>query len=298
MAEPDWTLWRSFAAVVEKGSLSAAARLLGLTQPTLGRHVEELERQLGVTLFIRTLQGLKPTETGLRLFEPVERARQALAEASLVAEGTSDVLTGSVRVTSSNVTSHYVLPPLLNVLRDAYPGIAIELVPSDSSENLLLREADIAVRMFRPTQLDLITRKLGDIPIVATCHESYLARRGRPDSPEDLLQHDLIGFDRSDLFIQGARELGYDLKRTDFALRTDSQTALWELAKAGLGITFAQGGLVRDTPGMVQLFGNFGPPPLEVWLTTHRELFTSRRIRAIYDLLGEELSRYLARISR
>lgn len=298
MAEPDWTLWRSFAAVVEKGSLSAAARLLGLTQPTLGRHVEELERQLGVTLFIRTLQGLKPTETGLRLFEPVERAGQALAEASLVAEGTSDVLTGSVRVTSSNVTSHYVLPPLLNVLRDAYPGIAIELVPSDSSENLLLREADIAVRMFRPTQLDLITRKLGDIPIVATCHESYLARRGRPDSPEDLLQHDLIGFDRSDLFIQGARELGYDLKRTDFALRTDSQTALWELAKAGLGITFAQGGLVRDTPGMVQLFGNFGPPPLEVWLTTHRELFTSRRIRAIYDLLGEELSRYLARISR
>jgi DNA-binding transcriptional LysR family regulator len=298
MAEPDWTLWRSFAAVVEKGSLSAAARLLGLTQPTLGRHVEELERQLGVTLFIRTLQGLKPTETGLRLFEPVARARQALAEASLVAEGTSDVLTGSVRVTSSNVTCHYVLPPLLNVLRDAYPGIAIELVPSDSSENLLLREADIAVRMFRPTQLDLITRKLGDIPIVATCHESYLARRGRPDSPEDLLEHDLIGFDRSDLFIQGARELGYDLKRTDFALRTDSQTALWELAKAGLGITFAQGGLVRDTPGMVQLFGNFGPPPLEVWLTTHRELFTSRRIRAIYDLLGEELSRYLARISR
>lgn len=298
MAEPDWTLWRSFAAVVEKGSLSAAARALGLTQPTLGRHVEELERQLEITLFTRTLQGLRPTEAGLRLYEPVQKAREALAEASLVAEGSHDELSGTVRLTSSNVTCHYVLPPLLVGLRDAFPRIAIELVPSDSSENLLLREADIAVRMFRPRQLDLVTRKLGEIPIVATAHESYLAKRGRPAGPDDLWDHDLIGFDRSELFIEGARQLGFDLKRSDFLLRTDSQTALWELAKAGLGVTFAQLGLVRETPGMVQLLGNFGPPPLEVWLTTHRELFTSRRIRAIYDRLGEDLSSYLARISR
>jgi DNA-binding transcriptional LysR family regulator len=298
MAEPDWTLWRSFAAVVEKGSLSAAARALGLTQPTLGRHVEELERQLDMTLFVRTLQGLKPTEAGLRLYEPVQKAREALAEASLVAEGSHDELSGTVRLTSSNVTCHYVLPPLLVGLREAFPRIAIELVPSDSSENLLLREADIAVRMFRPRQLDLVTRKLGAIPIVATAHESYLAKRGRPSAPDDLWDHDLIGYDRSELFIEGARQLGFDLKRSDFLLRTDSQTALWELAKAGLGVTFAQLGLVRETPGMVQLLGNFGPPALEVWLTTHRELFTSRRIRAIYDRLGEDLSSYLARISR
>ncbi len=298
MAEPDWTFWRSFAAVVEKGSLSAAARALGLTQPTLGRHVEELERQLDVTLFVRTLQGLRPTEAGLRLYEPVQKARAALAEASLVAEGSHDQLSGTVRLTSSNVTAHYVLPPLLAGLREAYPRIAIELVPSDSSENLLLREADIAVRMFRPRQLDLVTRKLGEIPIVATAHESYLAKRGRPAAPEELWDHDLVGYDRSELFIEGARQLGFDLKRSDFMVRTDSQTALWELAKAGLGVTFAQLGLVRETPGMVQLLGNFGPPPLEVWLTTHRELFTSRRIRAIYDRLGEDLSSYLARISR
>lgn len=298
MSEPDWTLWRSFAAVIEKGSLSAAARSLGLTQPTIGRHVEELERQLETTLFIRTLQGLKPTETGLRLYEPVERARQALAEAALRAEGSSDQLSGTVRITSSEVTCHYVLPPLLTGLRQAFPGIAVELVPSDSSENLMLREADIAVRMFRPRQLDLVTRKLGAIPIVATAHETYLARRGRPEVPEELMGHDLIGYDRSDLLIEGARQLGFDLKRDDFMLRTDSQTAIWELAKAGLGITFAQAGIVRETPGMVHLFGDFGPPPLEVWLTTHRELFTSRRIRAIYDRLGEDLSLYLARISR
>lgn len=297
MPEPDWSHWRSFAAVVDQGSLSGAARHLGLTQPTMGRHIEELERTLGVTLFERTLQGLKPTETGLRLYEPVEGAQRALAQAALMAEGTQEALSGAVRLTSSNVTSHYVLPAMLRTLRDEFPGIAIELVASDSAENLLLREADIAVRMFRPTQLDLITKKLGDIPIVATAHETYLARRGAPETPEALREHDLIGFDRSELLIAGARQLGFELKRSDFPLRTDSQTAMWELAKAGLGIAFAQAGLVRDTPGMVRLLPGFGPPPLEVWLTTHRELFTSRRIRAIYDRLGEELTRYLARIA-
>ena len=297
MPEPDWSLWRSFAAVVEHGSLSGAARHLGATQPTMGRHIEELERTLGVTLFERTLQGLKPTETGLRLYEPVEGAQRALAEASLMAEGTQEALTGSIRITSSNVTSHYVLPPLFATLRQEFPGIAIELVSSDSAENLLLREADIAVRMFRPTQLDLVTKRLGDIPIVATAHESYLARRGTPKAPTEMYGHDLIGFDRSDLFIAAARKMGFELKRDDFVVRTESQTAMWEMAKAGLGVAFAQAGLVKETPGMVHLFPGFGPPPLEVWLTTHRELFTSRRIRAIYDRLGEELTRYLARIS-
>lgn len=297
MPEPDWSLWRSFAAVVEHGSLSGAARHLGMTQPTMGRHIEELERTIGATLFERTLQGLKPTETGLRLYEPVVGAQKALAAAMLIAEGTQEDLSGSVRLTSSTVVAHYVLPPMLTALRQEFPGIALEIVPSDSAENLLLREADIAVRMFRPTQLDLVTRKLGAIPIVACAHESYLARRGTPTSIDELRQHDIIGFDRSDLFIGSARKLGIELKREDFAIRVDSQTAMWEMIKAGLGVCFAQIGLVRETPGMVHLLPRFGPPPLEIWLTTHRELFTSRRIRAIYDRLGEELTRYLARIS-
>lgn len=161
----------------------------------------------------------------------------------------------------------------------------------------LLREADIAVRMFRPTQLGLITRKLGEIPIVCCAHESYLASRGTPLSLGDLLDHDLVGFDRSDLIISTARGMGFELGRADFLVRTDSQTAMWELIKAGLGIGFAQAGIVRDTPGMVALLPGFSVPPLEVWLTTHRELFTSRRIRAIYDRLGEGFTQYLARIA-
>lgn len=298
MTEPDWSLWRSFGAVVEHGSLSGAARALGLSQPTLGRHVEALEAALGTVLFERTLAGLKPTDTALRLYEPVEAARRALAEAAVRAEGAASELSGSVRITSSTVMCHYVLPELLYELRQAFPQVAIELVPSDSVESLLLREADIAVRMFRPTQLELITRKLGEIAIVATAHERYVAQRGAPARVEELVEHDLIGFDRSDLLIATARRMSYELSRTDFVVRTDSQTNMFELIRAGLGVGFAQEPLVEATPGLVKLLPGFNPPPLEVWLTTHKELFTSRRIRAIYDRLGEGLMRYLAGTSK
>ncbi|MGV3491632.1 MAG: LysR family transcriptional regulator [Devosia sp.] len=298
MPDPDWSLWRSFGAVVEHGSLSAAARALGLSQPTLGRHVEALEQTLGITLFERTLAGFRPSETALRLYEPVRQAEVALAEASLVAEGASAELTGSVRITSSTVMCHYVLPAILVDIRQLYPQVAIELVPSDAAENLLLREADIAVRMFRPTQLELITRHLGDIPVIAAAHETYIARRGRPATVAELTDHDLIGFDRSDILINGARALGFELKRSDFGLRTDSQTNGFELIKAGLGVGFAQAGLIADTPGLVPLLPELLATRLEVWLTTHRELFTSRRVRAMYDALGEGLTRYLARIPK
>jgi DNA-binding transcriptional LysR family regulator len=289
----DWTLWRSFSAVAEHRSLSAAARALGLSQPTLGRHIEALEATLGAKLFERTPAGFVPNELGLRAFEPVRKATAAIAEAELVAAGTSGALEGSVRLTASVVTSHYTLPPLLRTLRDEFPAVAFELVPSDSPENLLMREADIAVRMFRPTQLDLITRKLGATPIVACAHQSYLARRGTPSSLEALAEHDLIGFDRSDLLIVAAKRLGVSLRREDFAVRCDNQSALWELARAGLGIAFAQRKLVLEAPGMVVLELPLAIPPLEVWLTSHKELYGSRRIRAVYDRLAELLTAWL-----
>ncbi len=293
MAETDWALWRSFSAVMEHGTLSGAARAIGASQPTLGRHIEALEASLGITLFERTLQGLRPNDTAIRLYEPVRAARDSLAEASLVAEGANPELSGSVRITSSTVMCHFVLPRILPDLRLRFPQVAIELVPSDSVENLLLREADIAVRMFRPTQLDLIAKKLGETPIIATAHRDYLERRGTPRELAELYDHDLIGLDKSDQVIEGARQMGFTLNRSHFVLRTDSQTNIWELAKAGLGITFAQGSLVRRTEGMVHVLPQLKPPSLEVWLCTHRELFVSRRIRAIYDRLGEGITDYL-----
>lgn len=296
--EPDWALWRSFVAVVADGSLSAAARRIGYSQPTLGRHIETLEQLLGVTLFDRTLQGLKPTETALRLYEPVAAAEKSLAEAALMAEGSLGTLEGTVRITASEIVAHYVLPPILRAIRDEFPGVALELVSSDSSDNLLLREADIAIRMFRPTQLELIAKKLGEIPIVGCAHQSYLGAHGTPQTPADIAHHTIIGLDRSELMLRAAKAMGLDVTRASFAIRTDSQTAMWEMVKTGLGIGFAQQGLVRETHGMREVLPMLRPPPLEVWLTTHRELFLNRRIRAIYDRLAEGLANYIARTSR
>ena len=291
--EPDWALWRSFSSVVANGSLSAAARELGISQPTVGRHIETLEADLGIVLFERSLSGLKPNVTALRLYEPVAQAQASLAEAAIMAEGAQDDLGGTVRITASVVISNYVLPGLLLPIRARYPRIAIETVPSDSAENLLLREADIAIRMFRPTQLELVTRHLGDLLIVPTAHQDYLARRGTPATAADLYGHDLVGLDRSDLIIAHARRIGLPLTREHFVLRSDDQTHMWELLKAGLGVGFAQASLVQRTPGMVALPLDLAIPPLQVWLTTHRELFTSHRIRAIYDALAEGLRTYI-----
>jgi len=291
-SSPNWTLWASFAAVVEHGSLSAAARALAISQPTAGRHIQTLETTLGTTLFTRTLKGLAPNSTAMRLFEQVVLAQKALSEAVMLAEGTSTQLSGTVRITTSTVTAHYILPEILRRVREEFPAIQIELVPSDTSENLLLRESDIAVRMFRPTQLELITRKIGQSELVCCAHKTYLEKHGRPEKIADLYRHDMIGFDRSELQTLVAKSMGFELNRNHFVLRTDSQTTIWELAKAGLGISFAQAVLVENTPGMHKLLPKLKIPPLEIWLTTHRELFTSRRIRAIYDRLGDLLGQY------
>ena len=295
MTEPDWTLWRSFAAVVAEGSLSGAARRLGLSQPTVGRHVDALEEALGSTLFDRVLTGLKPTALALRLYQPVAAAEQALAEATMIAEGAGGELSGTVRITASQVVAHYLRPSLMVPIREGLPQVQIEIVPSDSAENLLMREADIAIRMFRPTQLDLVTRKLGELPVVACAHEAYLGRRGEPVEIAELLGHDLIGLDRSETLIEGAKRIGYPLKREDFALRTDNQPLAWELMKAGLGIGFAQISLIKDTPGMRAILPQLKIPHLEVWLTTHRDLFVNARIRAVYDHLARVLLTHIAR---
>ena len=292
-SDPDWSLWRSFAAVIAEGSLSGAARHLGLSQPTIGRHIEALEAELGLSLFERGLTGLKPNATALRLYASVDRARSALAEAAILAAGAQDGEAGTVRLTASTMISNYVLPEILASIRRLHPNIAIESVPTDSAENLLMREADIAVRMFRPTQLELVTRHLGDIPLVPVAHKSYLARRGTPTTLKDLWSHDMLGFDRSDAVIRHARTLGFQLTRDNFPVRSDDQPHLWELLRAGLGIGFAQLNLARTTPGLVVLPINLAIPPLPVWLTVHKQLFTSHRIRAIYDAVAEGLTAYI-----
>ena len=292
MADLDWNLIRSFVAVAETGSLSAAARRLAASQPTLGRHVAELEQALGVVLFRRGRTGYELTEQGAVLFERAQHVGEAANAFARLATGATEQIAGTVRVAASEVVSAYVLPPILARLRQAEPAIEIEIVASNQVENLLRRDADIAVRMVAPAQQDLIARKIADLPLTACAATSYLERRGRPHSPEDLVGHDLIGFDRGMDIINGFAALGVAIDRHAFAVRTDNQIVFWEAIRAGNGIGFAQRQLAERDPLVETILPELALPPLPMWLAMHRDVRTSARVRRVADFLFAELKRY------
>ncbi len=283
---PDWTLTRSFLAVAETGSLSAAARQLALTQPTLGRHIATLEAQLGIALFTREARGLTPTEAAAALVPHARTMRDAAARLSLAAAGREEARFGTVRITASRIVAHHLLPPMLAELRRTEPGIQIELVPSDSSENLLFREADIALRMYRPTQLDLITSHLCDLPMGLYAAQDYLQHHPAPQTVEDLRHHQIIGFDRSPLMLQMMRALGFSARREDFPLRCDDQLVYWNLVRAGLGIGGMQRAVAGTDPGVIRVAPFVPLPDLPVWLTAPEALRQSPRIRRVFDALS------------
>lgn len=294
LASFDWALVRSFLAVLDAGSVMGAARKLNAQQPTLSRHLAELESQLGVPLFERTGRGVTPTAAALAIADAarqMERGADSLAHALAVQ---AEAATGTVRITTSHVVANYLLPPVIAGLQAEEPGIAIELVASNQISNLLRREADIAVRMVRPAQATLVARKLADLPIVACAHASYLQRAGKPSKPTDLLQHRLIGFDRDDLLLRGFAALGIAVTRESFALRTDDQVAYGRLVAAGAGIGFVAAYNIRHWSGVVPLLPMLRIPPLPCWLAVHREIRGSRLVRRVYDYLAEAIPRELA----
>ena len=290
----DWALVRSFLAVLDAGSLMGAARRLNAQQPTLSRHVAELEAQLGTPLFERTGRGVTPTAAALAI---ADAARQMEAGAMTLSRSLTtarDAETGTVRITTSEVAATWLLPPLLAQLQAQEPGIAVELVASNQLTNLLRREADIAVRMVRPAQASLVARKLGEIPIIAAAHRDYLARFGTPKRPEDLAGHRLIGFDRDDGILKGFAQMGMPLTREHFALRTDAQIAYGQLVAAGAGIGFVAQYNLRHWPGVLALLPQLAIPPLPCWLAVHREIRASRLVRRVYDFLAEAIPSAIA----
>ena len=235
ITDPGWELYRSFLAVLDEGSLSAAARELALTQPTIGRHVAALEEALGAALFTRSPQGLIATEAALEL-RPYAQAMAANARALLrTASGRVGEARGTVRVTASEVIGAEVLPPILTELREANPALVIELVLSNRNEDLLRRDADIAIRMVRPTQGALLAQRIGEVPLGLHAHERYLERHGTPGSLDELSGHSLIGFDRETAAIRVLRERGVAVHRGLFALRADSDLAQLAAIRAGFG---------------------------------------------------------------
>jgi DNA-binding transcriptional LysR family regulator len=287
---PDWTLVRSFLAVAETGSLSAGARRLGTSQPNLGRQIRALETQLGTALIRRQPRGIALTPAGERLL-PHARAMHAAAGAlSLAAAGEDSRLAGAVRITASVVMSVFHLPPIIAALRRDEPRITIDLVPSDETTNLLFREADIALRMYRPTQLDLVTRHLGDIPLTLCAARTYLDRRGTPHRGEDLAEHDLVGYDRSPLLEEGFRAGGLAVNRDGFAVRCDDNLAYLALVRAGCGIGVAQSSVVASDPGLVALDLGLAIPRLPVWLTAHETMRQTPRMAFVWDRLAAALA--------
>jgi DNA-binding transcriptional LysR family regulator len=289
----DWALVRSFLAALEHGSLLGAARALRSSQPTLGRHIAELEAQLGTTLFERTGRGLVPTAMALRLADAarqMEGGAMALARAASAAQGE---LAGRVRISATQPVACVLLPPILAQMRLALPHIAVELVVSNQVSNLLKREADIALRMVQPEQGSLIARRVGHVSIGTYAHHDYLRRRGTPKQPTDLLNHDLIAGDREDQVENGIRAMGYSIDPARFALRTDDLMAYAAAIRAGMGIGFVANYLARADTQLVPLLPMLKLPQLPIWLVVHREIRSSARIKAVYDFLARAVPQAL-----
>jgi DNA-binding transcriptional LysR family regulator len=286
----DWRLVRSFLAVLDQGSLLAAARSLGVSQPTLGRHITELESQLASVLFERTGRGLLPTRTALQLAQAARQMQDGALQLSRTLAGTKSQAGGTVRITASVPVAVQLLPPILLDLRLALPDIQVELVSSNQISNLLRREADIAIRMVRPDQTSLVARKLGEAAVGAYAHRDYLARCGVPAQPAELLQHELIGSDAHPAIRQGFEAMGFPVSREAFALRSDDLIVQWQAVRAGLGIGFFADYQARLDPAVRPvLAGQLQIPPLPIWLAVHREIRTSRHIRAVFDFLAAAL---------
>jgi len=286
----DWSLAQAFLAVAETGSLSAGARQLGMTQPTIGRQIKAMELQLGADLFHRTARGLTLTTTGERLVAPATAMRAAVNQMTLTAAGQSVNLKGTVRITASVAISVYYLPQIIADMRVAEPEIDIELVPSDDTRNLLFREADIAVRMYRPTQGDLITQHTGDIALGAFAARRYLERKGALTDASQISQHDVIGYDTDTAIIDGMKAAGFTVDRLSFPVRCDDNIAYWNLVRAGCGIGFAQRSLGLNDPDVVEVDLGFPIPSLPVWLTAHEAMRRTPRIRRVWDMLAAGLA--------
>jgi len=291
--DPGWELYRSFLAVMREGSLSAAARALGMTQPSLGRHMRELETALGTALFARSPQGLVPTPLARELVPHAQAMASASAALQRTASAGRGEVSGTVRITASEVIGAEVLPPILAAFRERHPGIVIELVLSNASADLLRRDADIAVRMVQPTQEALVARRLGSVALGLFAHRRYLEAHGRPSLLAELADHSLIGFDTEMPYIRRMRADGLPYVRERFSLRTDSDLAALAAIRAGYGLGIMQVNLARRDPQLVHLLADELAIPLETWVVMHEDLRQSLRVRRLFEHVAEGLVNYL-----
>ena len=286
----DWNQVRAFLATAEEGSFSQAARVLGLTQPTLGRQVAALEEDLGVMLFQRIGRSLELTPSGLELLDHVRVMGDAAHRVSLAASGQSQTIEGVVRVTATNMYAVYFLPPVIERLHELAPKLEIDSVASNELRDLRRREADIAIRHVRPQEPDLVGRLVAESDGSLYASRRYLSRYGRPNSPADLEGHYFIGSNNQQEMVSYLSRLGITPARENFRFGTDCALVMWEMARQGFGMCLMASAIADRTPGMEPVFPELAPMKFPTWLVAHQELYTSRRIRLVYDTLAEFLS--------
>lgn len=286
----DWSHVQIFLTLAEAGSLNRAAPQLGLSQPTLGRQLVALEESLGQLLFERHSRGLSLTEAGQALLPAARRMREGAQELALALAARDQSLAGTVRLTASDIVSTYFLPPVLHALRQRYPEVQIELVVSNEQEDLQQRSADIALRMVRPEQEMLVARKLSEWRVGVFAHRDYIARRGLPQM-STILEHDWLGYDRSDRMLRGFAAAGTPVPVSFFGLRCDNQVVIWEAMRAGMGLAVSAVALGERDPAVQRVLPELLIEPLQMWLTAHRELRDTPRLRVIYDALATAFAR-------
>ncbi|KMO42388.1 LysR family transcriptional regulator [Methylobacterium variabile] len=291
--DPSWDHYRAALAVLDEGSLSGAARALGLTQPTLGRQIAALERALGTALFTRSPAGLAPTEAALTL-APYARSLAATAEAlrrAVAAE--AEGVAGRVRITASEVVGAEVLPPILADLHARHPDLALDVVLSDRVQDLLRRDADVAVRMAPPTQGALVARRVGTVRLGLYAHRRYAARRGLPERPADLARHSLIGFDAGTPFLRAMMRAAPALGEAGFAWRSDSTLAQLAAVRAGFGLGACHTALAARDPDLIRVLPELAWE-LPTAIVMHEDLRRLRRCRMVFDALAEGMAAYCA----
>jgi DNA-binding transcriptional LysR family regulator len=287
----DWNHTRAFLVTAEEGTLSAAAKALGMTQPTLSRQVASLEAELGVTLFERVGQRLVLTDSGAELLEHARSMSDQAMLFSLAASGQSQQIEGSVIVSVGELDALFRLPKIIAKLRQEEPGISIEVIVTNEPSDLKRREADIAIRNFRPTQNDLIVKKLGDENIWLYGTPGYLEQMPKFSKLSELTDIQIIGFDQSNSISELLNQQGWQLSKNNFQVITSFQPLQLELCKEGLGTIFFPEDLGDKESDLVRAFEPMGPAmQLPVWLVCHQELRTNLRVRRVFNFIAKELN--------
>ena len=291
-----WDYIRTFRAVAQTGSLSAAARALQITQPTVGRHIDLLEEALNMPLFVRSREGMTLTQKGADLAAEAKMMEAAAIGFERHAAGLDEDVTGVVRISANEIFGVMILPRILPGFLQDNPEIEVELIVSNSAANLLQRDADVAIRMFRPTQNDLVARKIAGLPLGFFGHRDYLSAHGEPQTLGDLRSHRLIGMDRETSLIDVGRMLGETFTPRDFAFRCDNILTHIEAIRSGVGIGVTHQGLAAHWPKVDQVLPDIQLPSLDLWIACHSEVRHNKRIRAVMDFLGEALQRPYERL--